>query len=144
MGRKNNRKNEHIPSVKRLERQLIRPKRMEIWYAKLPLDRNTSVQGGSRPVVIISNDICNQRSNTVTVAPITSRMKHLEMPTHVMIGNLRDENSMVLAEQIMTIDKNRLDRKIGSCAGMEDQIEAAILEQVGIKQAAEAAERNRE
>ena len=141
MGRKNNRRNEHIPSMKRLERQLVHPKRMEIWYAKLPLDRNTSVQGGSRPVVIISNDICNQRSSTVTVAPITSRMKHLEMPTHVLIGNLRDENSMVLAEQIQTIDKSRLDRKIGSCAGMEDQIEAAILEQIGIKQAAEAAER---
>ncbi len=142
MGRKNRRMKEHIPDMKRLERRLVHPKRMEIWYAKLPMGRNTSVQGGSRPVVIISNDICNQKSNTVTVAPITSRMKHLEMPTHVVIGNLRDEDSMVLAEQIMTIDKSRLDRKIGDCAGMEDQIEAAILEQIGI--AAEAAERNRE
>jgi len=142
MGRKNRRMKEHIPDVKRLERRLVHPRRMEIWYAKLPMGRNTSVQGGSRPVVIISNDICNQRSNTVTVAPITSRMKHLEMPTHVVIGNLRDEDSMVLAEQIMTIDKSRLDRKIGDCAGMEDQIEAAILEQIGI--AAEAAERKSE
>lgn len=144
MGRKNNRKKEHIPSIKRLERLLVYPRRMEIWHANLPMNQNTSVQGGSRPVVIISNDICNQKSNIVTVAPITSRMKHLEMPTHVVIGNLREENSMVLAEQIQTIDKSLLDKRIGSCAGMEDQIEAAILEQIGIKQAAEAAERKNE
>lgn len=133
MGRKNNRKKEHIPSVKRLERMLIRPKRMEIWYAKLPMDKRSNVQGGSRPVVIISNDICNTKSGTVTVVPITSRMKHLEMPTHVVIENLKDETSMILAEQIQTIDKIRLDRRIGDCLGMEDEIEKAILEQVGIE-----------
>ena len=59
MGRKNRRKQEHI---RPLSRQLIvRPKRMDIWYAALPLDRRTSIQGGSRPVVIVSNDICNEK-----------------------------------------------------------------------------------
>lgn len=132
MGRKNNRKTEHIPKIRKC--LLIQPRRMEIWYASLPLDKRTSVQGGNRPVVIISNDICNERSNTVTVAPITSHLKHLEMPTHVLIENLKDETSMILAEQIMTVDKRFLDRKIGDCKEIEEKIELALLEQIGIKQ----------
>lgn len=128
MGRKNRRKQVHI---RPLSRQLIvRPKRMEIWYAALPLDRRTSIQGGSRPVVIVSNDICNEKSNAVTVAPVTRQIKHLEMPTHVLI---MDGDSMVLAEQIMTIDKRFLDRRIGDCKGQERQIEKALMEQIGIK-----------
>lgn len=130
MGRKNNRKAEHIPKIRK--DLLVHPKRMEIWYASLPMDRRTSVQGGNRPVVIVSNDICNEKSNTVTVAPITSQLKHLEMPTHVIIEHLRDESSMVLAEQIMTVDKRCLDRKIGDCKELEGKIEEALLEQIGI------------
>lgn len=128
MGRKNRRKQEHIrPLGKQL---IVRPRRMEIWYASLPLDRRTSVQGGNRPVVIVSNDICNEKSNAVTVAPVTRQIKHMEMPTHVLI---MDGTSMVLAEQIMTIDKRFLDRRIGDCKGQESQIEKALMEQIGIK-----------
>ena len=128
MGRKNRRKQEHI---RPLSRQLIvHPKRMEIWYASLPLDRRTNVQGGNRPVVIVSNDICNEKSNAVTVAPVTRQIKHMEMPTHVLI---MDGTSMVLAEQIMTIDKRFLNRRIGDCKGLESQIEKALMEQIGIK-----------
>ena len=43
------------------------PQRMEIWYAYLPMKKGSSVQGGNRPVVIISNDICNEVSSVVTV-----------------------------------------------------------------------------
>ena len=57
-------------------------------------------------------------------------IKHLEMPTHVLI---MDGDSMVLAEQIMTIDKRFLDRRIGDCKGQERQIEKALMEQIGIK-----------
>ena len=131
MGRKNSRKTEHIPKIRK--NLLIQPKRMDIWYASLPLDRRTSVQGGNRPVVIVSNDICNEKSNTVTVAPITTQLKHLEMPTHVLIENLKDETSLVLAEQIMTVDKRFLDRKIGDCKEIEDKIDRALMEQIGIK-----------
>ena len=128
MGRKNRRKQEHIrPLGKQL---IVRPRRMEIWYAALPMDRRTSVQGGNRPVVIVSNDICNEKSNAVTVAPVTRQIKHMEMPTHVLI---MDGTSMVLAEQVMTIDKRFLDRRIGDCKGLENQIEKALMEQIGIK-----------
>lgn len=71
----------------------VRPKRMEIWYAILPMDKRISVQGGNRPVVIVSNDICNWSSSCVTVAPITTRLKHVNMPTHVIVGKLKEEIS---------------------------------------------------
>ena len=87
---------------------------------------------GSRPVLVISNDIVNARSANVTVAPITSQLKHLEMPTHVVIRNLRESSSMVLAEQIMTVDKKKLLRRIGDCKEMEAEIEKALMEQIGI------------
>lgn len=130
MGRKNHRKLEHIPKIRK--RTLIHPKRMDIWYASLPLDRRTSVQGGNRPVVIVSNDICNEKSTAVTVLPVTSRLKHPEMPTHVILVGLMDEPSMVLAEQIMTVDKSCLDRKIGECGRLKGEIERALMEQIGI------------
>ena len=63
MGRKNNRKRERVPRIS--NNLLVHPRRMEIWYASLPMDRRTSVQGGSRPVVIVSNDICNENSPAV-------------------------------------------------------------------------------
>ena len=130
MGRKNNRKRERIRSMPR--GILIHPRRMEIWYASLPMDRRTSVQGGSRPVVIVSNDICNEKSSAVTVVPITRQIKHLEMPTHVVIEEILNQPSMVLAEQIMTVDKRFLDRKIGDCKSVEPAIEKAMLEQLNI------------
>lgn len=130
MGRKNNRKKEYIPHIHK--RLLIHPRRMEIWYASLPMDRRTSVQGGSRPVVIVSNDICNEKSSAVTVVPITRQIKHLEMPTHVVIEEILNQPSMVLAEQIMTVDKRFLDRKIGDCKSVEPAIEKAMLEQLNI------------
>lgn len=76
-----------------------------------------SEQGGTRPVLIIQNDIGNCYSNTTIIAAITTHFKHKpKLPTHVMIskqdGLLQD--SIILLEQIRTIDKFRLIRKIGS------------------------------
>ena len=130
VGRKNNRKEEHIPRVK--TERLFQPRRMEIWYARLPLNRKTSVQGGARPVIIVSNDISIERSGTVTVVPLTTQLKHLEMPTHVVIEGVMEETSMALAEQVMTIDKKALIRMVTECKGYEDEIEAALLEQIGV------------
>lgn len=133
MGRKNRRKKEHIRPVSKSI--AIQPKRLEIWYASLPLDESTSVQGGSRPVIIISNDISNERSSIVTVIPMTTKVKHTGMPTHVVMGE-----SMILAEQILTIDKKLLNKKIGDCSGMAKEIKEALMEQIGLSPEGELSE----
>lgn len=76
-----------------------------------------SVQHGCRPAVVIGNNIGNKHSPILLVTPITSKTHKTKMPTHVMIpegeaGLSRD--SMVLAEQIHTISKSQVQRKIGS------------------------------
>ena len=72
-------------------------------------------QGGVRPVLIIQNNVGNRYSPTVIVAAITSRMDKHPLPTHVAISRKYglQKNSMVLLEQIRTIDKSRLKEYIG-------------------------------
>jgi mRNA interferase MazF len=106
-------------SVKKLE-----VKRGDVFYANLnPVVG--SEQGGVRPVLIIQNDIGNKYSPTVIVAAITSRINKAKLPTHVEIPadytNL-DKDSVVLLEQIRTLDKKRLQRHIAHLG--EDVIEA--------------------
>ncbi|NLY38502.1 MAG: type II toxin-antitoxin system PemK/MazF family toxin [Firmicutes bacterium] len=74
-----------------------------------------SEQGGVRPVLVIQNDIGNRYSPTVIVAAITSQIDKAKLPTHVEISaaeyNL-DKDSVILLEQIRTIDKQRLQKKV--------------------------------
>ena len=74
-----------------------------------------SEQGGKRPVVILQNDVGNKFSPTVIVAAITSRTrKKANMPTHVSLDNAAlEKDSQVLLEQIRTLDKARLIKKVG-------------------------------
>ena len=115
--------------------EIVKPKRMDIWYARLPMDKRTSVQGGARPVLVISNDVCNERSFVVTVIPMTSQFKHLSQPTHVILTMRDGSQSMALAEQIMPLDKKYLDRRIDTLTDREtiEKIENAVREQVGMK-----------
>ncbi|MDO5713768.1 MAG: type II toxin-antitoxin system PemK/MazF family toxin [Tissierellia bacterium] len=91
-------------------------KRGDIFYADLsPIIG--SEQGGVRPVVIIQNDVGNKYSPTTIIAAITSRLNKARLPTHVGVQAEYSElpkNSVVLLEQIRTIDKKRLREKIGS------------------------------
>ena len=91
-------------------------KRGDIFYADLrPVVG--SEQGGIRPVLIIQNDVGNRHSPTVICAAITSKMNKAKLPTHVELqatqGGL-SKNSVVLLEQLRTIDKQRLKERIGS------------------------------
>lgn len=75
-----------------------------------------SEQGGIRPVIIIQNDIGNKYSPTVIVAAITSQINKAKLPTHVEISSEEyglNRDSVVLLEQIRTLDKKRLKEKIG-------------------------------
>lgn len=90
-------------------------KRGDIYYADLSPVVG-SEQGGVRPVLIIQNDIGNKYSPTVIAAAITSQINKAKMPTHIEL--LAEEyglnkDSVVLLEQVRTIDKKRLREKIG-------------------------------
>lgn len=85
-------------------------KRGDIYYADLSPVVG-SEQGGIRPVLIIQNDVGNRHSPTVICAAITSRMNKAKLPTHIEISAQQYQivkNSVILLEQIRTIDKKRL------------------------------------
>ena len=74
-----------------------------------------SEQGGIRPVLIIQNDVGNKHSPTVICAAITSKMNKAKLPTHIELNARRydmDKDSVVLLEQLRTIDKKRLKDKV--------------------------------
>ena len=90
-------------------------KRGDMFYADLSPVVG-SEQGGIRPVLIIQNDMGNKYSPTVIAAAITSQMNKTKLPTHIEIDSEQcglKNDSVVLAEQIRTIDKSRLKEKIG-------------------------------
>ena len=90
-------------------------KRGDIYYADLSPVVG-SEQGGLRPVLIIQNDIGNRYSPTVIAAAITSRLGKTRLPTHIDINAEKvglAKNSVVLLEQVRTLDKRRLKEKMG-------------------------------
>ncbi len=90
-------------------------KRGDIYYADLSPVVG-SEQGGIRPVLIIQNDVGNKYSPTVIAAAITSQINKAKMPTHIELAAKEyglNKDSVILLEQIRTIDKKRLHEKIG-------------------------------
>lgn len=109
----------------------LKIKRGQIYYADLSPVVG-SEQGGMRPVVIIQNDIGNEYSPTTIVACITSVQTKKKMPTHIEIPLFKD--SIILMEQIRTIDKRRLKNLIASVgANTMAQVDKAIKISLGIE-----------
>ena len=110
-------------------------KRGDIYYADLSPVVG-SEQGGMRPVLIIQNDVGNRYSPTVIAAAITSRMGKTKLPTHIDVhadraGLARD--SIVLLEQLRTLDKRRLKEKLGHLdEQMMQEIDNAIAVSLGL------------
>ena len=109
-------------------------KRGEIYYADLnPVVG--SEQGGIRPIVVLQNDVGNKYSPTVIAAATTSRLTKAKLPTHIELS--RDhtplpKDSVVLLEQIRTIDKRRIKEKIGELPpDVMQQINDALLLSLG-------------
>jgi mRNA interferase MazF len=100
-----------------------------------------SEQGGNRPVLVLQNNIGNRHSPTVIIAPITSKPKSYYLPTHVLLPNELGlpQNSMVLLEQVRTIDKSRLAYLVG-CATEEVmcRIDRALGISVGLHELSDA------
>ena len=90
-------------------------KRGDIYYADLSPVIG-SEQGGLRPVLIVQNDVGNKYSPTVIAAAITSRLGKSKLPTHIDIPGVNaglSKDSVILLEQVRTIDKRRLKEKMG-------------------------------
>lgn len=110
-------------------------KRGEIYYADLSPVIG-SEQGGIRPVLIVQNNVGNKYSPTVIVAAITSQINKAKMPTHIEIDAQHfglSKDSVILLEQIRTLDKKRLKEKIGS-ADIEvmDKVNEALVISFGL------------
>ena len=109
-------------------------KRGEVYYADLnPVVG--SEQGGIRPVVVLQNDVGNKFSPTIIAAATTSKLDKAKLPTHIELPKgttSLPKNSLVLLEQIRTIDKSRIKEKIGQLpSSVMDQIEQALLISLG-------------
>ena len=115
-------------------------RRGDIYYADLSPVVG-SEQGGLRPVLIVQNDVGNKYSPTVIAAAITSKMGKTKLPTHIDIpgveaGLARD--SVVLLEQVRTIDKKRLKEKMGHLDdGTMSNVNSAIQVSLGLADASE-------
>ncbi len=112
-------------------------KRGDIFYADLSPVIG-SEQGGLRPVLIVQNDVGNKYSPTVIAAAITSKMSKAKLPTHIGVlakdvGLLKD--SVILLEQIRTIDKTRLKEKMGHLDSVTmNEVNSAISVSFGLLQ----------
>lgn len=109
-------------------------KRGEMYYADLSPVVG-SEQGGIRPVLVVQNDVGNKYSPTVIAAAITSQINKAKLPTHIEIhaGDYGlNKDSVVLLEQIRTIDKKRLKEKIGECdINVMSKVNEALLISLG-------------
>ena len=108
--------------------------RGEIYYADLsPVV--VSEQGGVRPVLIVQNDVGNRYSPTVIIAAITSQLDKAKLPTHIEIKKEYglEKDSVILLEQIRTLDKRRLKEKVCTIDNETMQkVDIAIMISLGI------------
>ena len=106
--------------------------RGDIFYAELS-DKNGSEQHGIRPVALIQNNRGNWNGRTFIVAPITSKRKK-DLPVHIEINNPNlPKNSIILLEQITTIDKNKVKEFVGHLTRNElKKLNIALARSVGL------------
>ncbi len=108
-------------------------KRGEIYYADLSPVVG-SEQGGIRPVLIVQNDVGNKHSPTVIAAAITSKKEKSQLPTHISVTAQScglSKDSVVLLEQVRTLDKRRLKERLGeldssSMAQVNDALQVSL------------------
>lgn len=97
-----------------------------------------SEQGGVRPVLVLQNDIGNRYSPTVIVSAITSQIEKAKLPIHVELeGEVHglERDSVILLEQIRTIDKRRLRERITHLGGdIMEKVNEAIMISLGLKE----------
>lgn len=115
---------------------MIKVKRGDIYFADLSPVIG-SEQGGVRPVLVIQNDVGNQHSPTTIVAAITGKISKAKLPTHVELAGSEKgltKNSVILVEQVRTIDKRRLKERICSLdKALMEEVDQALIISLGLK-----------
>ena len=109
--------------------------RGDIYYADLSPVVG-SEQGGVRPVLVVQNNVGNKYSPTVIIAAITSQLTKAKLPTHIELAkeeSLLNKDSVVLLEQVRTLDKRRLKEKV-SCLSenIMQRVDVAIMVSLGL------------
>lgn len=110
-------------------------KQHEIWLGEIPSLNGDHVQCGQRPMLVVSNDAANTHSPVITVVPLTSKLNKHHLPTHVLLSEQGlSKNSLALCEQITTLDKSHLVRRIGYVYKVFDRlaIRHALAVQLGM------------
>ena len=99
--------------------------RYDIVMAKINYEENSSVQASLRPYVIVSNPIGTKHAPIITVMPLTTKIKKTNMPVHKCISandsNNLLEDSMTLGEQIITISKREVIKKVGAITSCDEK-----------------------
>lgn len=93
-------------------------RRGDVYIADFGNRRGTNLQSGCRPCIVISNRKSNEKSKILTVVPVSSKIKKMYLPTHVEIKTddvcgFLQKDSVAIAEQVTTIDKNAVRNKLG-------------------------------
>lgn len=111
-------------------------KRGELYYADLSPVVG-SEQGGVRPVLVVQNDVGNKYSPTIIAAAVTSKINKAKLPTHIELPSETyglSKDSVILLEQIRTLDKRRLKERIGELSeNMMNRVDKAILISLGFE-----------
>jgi mRNA interferase MazF len=111
-------------------------KRGELYYADLSPVVG-SEQGGVRPVLIVQNDVGNKYSPTIIAAAVTSKINKAKLPTHIELPSSTfglAKDSVILLEQIRTLDKRRLKERIGELSDSTmSKVDRAILISLGFE-----------
>ncbi|MGI6667293.1 MAG: type II toxin-antitoxin system PemK/MazF family toxin [Bacillota bacterium] len=114
----------------------MEPTRGDIYFADLSPVVG-SEQGGFRPVLIIQNDIGNKYSPTVIISAITSQIQKARLPTHIELSARSsglEKDSVILLEQVRTIDKRRLKRRVARLNDeIMEKVDEALAISVGLK-----------
>ena len=110
-------------------------KRGDLYYADLSPVVG-SEQGGIRPILIVQNDVGNKYSPTIIAAAITSKLNKAKLPTHIELSAKiygLEKDSVVLLEQIRTLDKKRLKAKIGELENFKmSEVNRAMMISLGV------------
>ena len=98
----------------------------DLYMADLPYRENGNILRGMHPVIVVSNNLVNRYSPVITAIPLTSKIKRLDMPTHILLyGSGLWKESMAVCEQVMSLDSSRCIYPIGHVHNSDTQ--AALM-----------------